>query len=99
MPGHLKGVGGMKKPLNRFALALWIAAFLIMALEISIALELNNVASEIASAQGNLVGRSYGLATIWGSIRTAALGAGQLAAFGALIELVDRVRWEARSAT
>jgi len=84
----------MEKPINRFAISLWVAAFLVLAAEIPVALHIQHIAGEIRLSQGAAMGNLYGIATLWAAIRTAVLGAGQLAGIGVLIELVDRIRWD-----
>ena len=87
----------MAKPVNKFALALWIAAAAILVLELPITFQINDAANAIRGSQGETAGYFYGLASTWASIRTAAIGAAQLVGIGAVIELLDRMRWDGAS--
>jgi hypothetical protein len=82
----------MKKPVNKFAVALWVLAVLVLVCEVaSFALMEQNLTPvwREASETFTVVG------TLWNIMRGAVSTVAQLAAFGVIIELIDQIRWNA----
>jgi hypothetical protein len=75
----------MKKPVNKFAVALWIVAAIVLLGEIAL---VDTVRQTVAARPGV---SSFSL--LWASIRVALQSASQLAALGVIIELIDQIRW------
>lgn len=89
-----RGTGNtVRKPINRFALALWIAAVVFVIADVPMAIAIRQMAMEIQYAEGPQMIRYVTLANVWAETRSALLGGGQLAALGMLIELLDQIRW------
>jgi hypothetical protein len=87
----------MKKPINRFSLVLWVLAAIFIIANVPMYLAIQQLGREIAASQGAAMGNFSTLTNAWYEFRTALLGAGQIAALGMLIELVDQIRWNAIS--
>jgi hypothetical protein len=85
----------VKKPVNKFAVALWVLAAVVLVGEVGQTLSLLQSMSNpdpAAHALGNIVGRGMWFALL-GSVSTPA----QLAGLGVLIEILDQIRWNAQS--
>jgi hypothetical protein len=82
----------MKKPINKFAVALWLFAALVVAGEAAQYLNALEYAKTLAS-HGDRIYMVESAPTK--AIFMSLLGPAQLAAFGYLIELVDQIRWNA----
>ena len=83
----------MKKLVNKFAVALWVLALLVFVGECAQILMMLRTANELAG-QGDkiyLVQQAF-----WRSFVAAIVGPAQMAAFGAIIELVDQIRAQQR---
>lgn len=82
----------MKKPVNKFALFLWVLAVLVLAAQAAQYFTMMTSAREMAMHGDHidLVGGA-----IEKLVLTGLLAAAQLASFGVLIELVDQIRWNA----
>lgn len=84
----------MKKPVNKFAVALWIVAVIVFAGGVNSLLAMHEMArdmSRIAARDGGTLSEVLGGS--WMMTIGSLLPAAQLAAFGVLIELVDQIRW------
>ena len=81
----------MRKPVNKFAVALWIVAALVAALNFTDVLD---TLKNLANAAGDPVAVVVSLASVLSGML---VPVAQLAAFGALIEILDQIRWDARN--
>lgn len=76
----------MEKPKSRWAIAMWTAA----------AVYGIGIMAQILSANAALLSQQGPLAILmWVILQPGALSCGMLAGLGALIELVDQIRWDA----
>lgn len=74
----------LKKPINRIAIGLWLLAALVLGSEVWV----------FANAyRWGPTGTVNFLGNFWQLIRSGVLSAGDLVAFGAMVELLDRIRW------
>jgi hypothetical protein len=84
----------MRKPTNRFAILMWVAAAAVAVINIA---QIYAAVSEMAEMQARgggttfLVMRGF-LAAITGTIAPVVM----LIGFGALLEILDQIRWDAR---
>lgn len=85
----------MKKPVNKFAVALWIAAVLVFVAVSTQFLAMYQSASEMAG-RGETI---YIVAHVWSTLISGIGAPVQLAALGVIIELVDQIRWNALQRT
>jgi hypothetical protein len=83
----------MKKPINKFSLVFWIVATVFLVADVPMMLAIRRMAAEVNVSQGVRMVSFLTLSNFWYETRSALLGAGQLAGFGMLIELVDRICW------
>jgi heme/copper-type cytochrome/quinol oxidase subunit 1 len=81
----------MKKPLNRFALALWALAVLVLFAMTGEYFSIFSAAHELAQRDTIYVVGHFGKFLVRGAVAAA-----QLASFGVIIELVDQIRWNAQ---
>ena len=80
----------MTKPTNKWAVGMWIAATLYGA----------GLLAQILTGNNALLSQTGFLASfIWEAFERGALYCGMLAGLGALIELVDQIRWDAINGT
>jgi hypothetical protein len=86
------------KPINKFALILWAVAALFLIADIPMIIAIRKFAEWQSLNSTAAVGDYAVFARAWNETRDALLGAGQLAGFGILIELVDQIRWNFLSA-
>ena len=85
----------MKKPLNSFAYAAWLLAVLYLLLMIPELIELFRQPATLEShGSANYIASFMGRDAI-AFLRNTVLGSGSLFAFGAIIELIDQIRWNA----
>jgi hypothetical protein len=90
----------LKKPLNKFALAIGIAGVIYFVLRLVGGLVVAHSLGEAAAAQPSIVSRAM-LSAVSESIRNfetvagALIGATQLIGLAAVIELIDQIRWNA----
>jgi hypothetical protein len=85
------------KPINRFALILWIVAALFLLADIPMIIAIRKFAEWQSLNSTTTVGDYAVFARAWNETRDALLGAGQLAGIGVLIELIDKIRWNSLS--
>jgi hypothetical protein len=85
----------MEKPLNRFALLLWIVAAVFLFADVPMVLAIRQIAHQDAATHGPQWFDVVFLSSTWSETRSALLGAGQLAALGVIVELIDRIRYNA----
>lgn len=78
----------MKKPLNKIALALWIIAALFVLVQAWSLVEMFRTSAEIGKDQYFLV-----LGSVSRLVQSAVIFPAVLTGMGALIELVDQIRW------
>ena len=83
----------MKKPINKFALGFWIVAVVFLIADVPMMLAIRKMGMEVSASKGAKMASFVTLSNFWYETRAALLGAGQLAGFGVLIELVDKIRW------
>ena len=83
----------MNKPINRVALAFWIIAAIFLFADVPMVLAIRQWGREVSQSQGAAMGSFITFSNAWYETRSALLGAGQLAGFGMLIELLDRILW------
>jgi hypothetical protein len=84
----------MKKPVNKFAVLLWVLA------AVALIGEAGSAVATWENMQGLLheAGESYlAIAAVWSAVRSAILYTGLLAASGVIIELIDQIRWIEKS--
>ena len=82
----------MKKPINKFAVALWVLAVVVIAAEAMQFVTAVESAKQLAAQDDHL----YLVAGATEKILLAGLlAAAQLSAFGVIIELIDQIRWNA----
>jgi hypothetical protein len=82
----------MKKPINKFAVALWVLAVIVL-IGGAGSLESMREALRYSVEQGGTIFQVAG--SSWTIIVGSLLPAAQLAAFGIIIELVDQIPWNA----
>jgi len=87
----------MKKPLNNYAFAVWLLAVGYALLMIPEVVELFRQPSLLESHYSANYVESFQIRDIFGLLRNTVLGSGTLLALGTIIELVDRIVWEART--
>ena len=81
----------MRKPVNRFAVALWIVAALVAVLNFTDVLDtLKNLSNDAQEPSAVVVS----LASVLSGML---VPVAQLVAFGAIIEILDQIRWDARN--
>ncbi|MBV9571216.1 MAG: hypothetical protein JO056_08250 [Alphaproteobacteria bacterium] len=85
----------MAKPLNKFALFLWILAFAFLVADVPATLALRDMILRTSYPAGVAQASAVSWLNVWSQIRSAAISSAQLAAFGVVIELLDRIRWNA----
>jgi len=82
----------MGKPFNKIAGAVWILAAVIAAGDILYLFAFSHITLTFTAPPG----RTYEwIANVWVSVRGPILTIGQLVALGAVIELLDQIRWNA----
>jgi hypothetical protein len=86
------------KPVNKFALILWIVAALFLFADFPMIIAIRKFAEWQTLNSTTVVGDYAVFARAWDETRTALLAAGQLAGIGFLIEFVDQIRWNSFSA-
>ena len=82
----------MKKPINKFAVVLWLVA-----LAVTVGDAMYFILPQptfTPSASGSLLDTYYDV-SYWMGIRTTIVSASIPAALGVLIELIDQIRWNA----
>lgn len=82
----------MKKPLNLFAVVLWLLAVVVIVGD----------AAYLLTPQPAFTPQptdTYYVVSYWFSARNSLVSAGVLAALGVLIELLDQIRWNTRPPT
>jgi len=80
----------MKKLTNKVALALWALAGLVVIGE-ACSFAVIHEGIQMSEATG---GRIYlVVGSVWNMVRSAVLSAALLVAFGMIVELLDRIRW------
>lgn len=75
----------MRKPVSFWAIALWIAAWLVAIVEFAGYVSANIGRTNLFTAFANIG---------WGGLRGALFYGGQLAGLGAIVESLDRLRWD-----
>jgi hypothetical protein len=78
----------MKKPTNRIAIGLWVLAVLVLGTEVWVFAN---------TYRWGPPGAVNFLGSFWQLIRSGVVSAAALAAYGAIIELLDKIRWNALS--
>lgn len=78
----------MKKPINKFAVALWVLAAIYVIAQVWLWVYLSQVDNELAK-----LGQPPRWPALLNSPVLAGLIAAHLAAFGMLIEIADKIRW------
>lgn len=81
----------MKKPINKFAVALWVMAIAFAVYDLWSLFAAVNMASELHSRYGDTIYVVGG--TISKIVLSLVSGCGQFVALGILIEMVDQIRW------
>jgi hypothetical protein len=93
----------MKKRFNRIAVALWVAAAVyfvgkLAVIPLAASFATNFPADATLGQEAKfmlaMVGHLFDTIRILEDFNSAILGAGQLAALGTVIELLDRIRWQ-----
>jgi hypothetical protein len=85
----------VKKPVNKFAVTLWVLAVVVLIGELGQTISLLQSMSDAGPAAqiaGNIMGRGMWFALL-GSLSTPA----QLAGLGVIIEILDQIRWNTDS--
>ena len=83
----------MKKPINKFAVVLWVAAVVVAVLNAFQLEEIQSITQQSAGIAGfNHLPMQFILRSLSGIIMPAVT----LAGLGALIEIVDQIRWNTR---
>jgi hypothetical protein len=86
----------MTKPINRFALVLWIFAVVLFISDVPATIAIKNMLKQARyPGESGWVGILISWQYIWTYVRAALTTLLQLLAFGVLIELVDQIRWNA----
>jgi hypothetical protein len=80
----------MKKPVNRFAVALWVLAVLVLVAMTGEYFSIFSATSELA--QRDTV---YVVGHFWKFFLRGVVSAARLASLGVIIELIDQIRWNA----
>jgi len=80
-----------KKPINKFAVVLWVLAVVIFGVEVE---QVFSIISTMREAQGAMGGNAvdYAILRSLGAFVATPL---QVAALGVIIEFVDQIRWNA----
>jgi hypothetical protein len=81
----------VQKPINLFALALWLVAAIYLVADVTMYLFIRGAYHRAIGIPGSLWQDTHSLINFWNAIRLALLGAGQLAALGTIIELLDSI--------
>ena len=82
----------MKKPINKFAVALWIVAVLVFVAVSTQFLTMYQSAREMAGRGETIYIVAH---NVWGTLISGIGAPVQLAALGIIIELIDQIRWNA----
>jgi hypothetical protein len=82
----------MKKPVNKFAVALWVIALIVLIGGVGSLVSMRE-ALHYTAAQGGTIYEVAG--SMWRILIGSLLPSVQLAAFGVIIELIDQIRWNA----
>jgi hypothetical protein len=82
----------MKKPINKFAVALWVVAVIVLIGGVGSLVSMQAML-RTTMQQGDTIYEVVG--SSWRIIAGSLLPAVQLAAFGVIIELIDQIRWNA----
>jgi hypothetical protein len=82
----------MKKPLNKFALALWVLAVLVILGEFASFASMREGLHDLPKQGGE---NFFVAGAFWTMFRAGVLSGVQMATYGVLIELVDQIRWNA----
>lgn len=85
----------MKKPINKFAVALWVLAVLVLLAEAGQYGSIIEAMKKFAGQESTQLVEG----SLWRFLVSGVLSAAQLAAFGIVIELVDQIRWNALQRT
>ena len=80
------------KPTNKFALTLWIVAVIFVLADVPTVVALKSAIMNSRYPVG--VQMPILWSNVWVELRSALLGAMQLAGIGVLIEIADQIRWK-----
>jgi len=81
----------MKKPIHKFALALWVLAAIYAVSELVAVYQAFSLANGLGARSGNATYLVAG--AIWNIARVTVLACSQIIGLGLLIEMVDQIRW------
>lgn len=85
----------MKKPRNKFAIVLWVSAVAVLVLNLTGIYEAYFGMRETFGHEGNNPGTIYFIYhNLIGAFGSTILGPAALMGIGALIELIDQIRWD-----
>jgi len=84
----------MKKPVNKFAVVLWVVAASLLVGEAWYATATWKNTQAVFQEYG---GTYFAFVTLWNTIRSAILSTGELVALGVIVELIDQIRWNAKT--
>jgi hypothetical protein len=104
-PNDLEDIGrvNMKKRINPMAVALWLAAGVYLIAKVAALALIGSFASRLAGVSPSGLEENFPMnmaihlldsVRVLEAVPTAVLGAGELAALGTVIELLDRIRWQ-----
>jgi hypothetical protein len=103
-PNGLDDIGrvNMKKRINPMAIALWVAAAVYLIAKVAALAFIGSFATRLSGVapsgpEGiplNMMTHLLDSVRVLEAVPTAVLGAGELAALGTVIELLDRIRWQ-----
>ena len=85
----------MQKRLNRFSLVLWAFAALFLLADVPMTIGMKQWIMTTHYPGGLSEASAISWMNIWNETRAALSGALQLSALGVLIEIADRIRWDA----
>ena len=82
----------MKKPINKFAVALWVFAMLVVVTNITSYVSIVSTLEGFATGDAKFYDLGGGL---WQILQGGVVLAVQLVSLGVIIELIDQIRWNA----
>jgi hypothetical protein len=83
----------MKKPINKFAVALWVLAAVLFASDITQIVALFSTLSIMKDVAGPIQGQTFYV--VQRAIGASIAAPAQLAGLGVIVELIDQIRWNA----
>jgi len=87
----------MKKPINKFAVALWVLAIVVFIVQFASFFSVTQTLRHLGPQGGStlIVEGGFSKTALSGLALSGLMAAAQLSALGVIIELIDQIRWNA----